>query len=260
LYGYSPDQSEAMTDYYHPASWLGIAEKDGFVVVVDVAPGSSVLKWSGGRPRSERVKDKDCERCGGTGYEPDGWTYDRAVADVQGYRRWILATKGVVMTPVIGSIVDPRDFKDGRYQCSQCYGAGHSWKEITITEPWPAFRANLNHKVWHVERAGLILASGNGLSGWGDYDQKRREAAIAQTIRTIEYQMRHADRPAESNNNSSGAASSSGATIRRNQAHNGIEVVFPAKPAWETREALKRLGFRWSQRQGLWYGRYGESA
>ena len=259
LYGYSPDQSEAMTDYYHPASWLGIAEKDGFVVVVDVAPGSSLLKSSGGRPRSERVKDKDCEHCGGTGCEPDGWTYDQAVGDVQGYRRWILATKGVVMTPVIGSIVDQRDFVNDRYKCGQCFGIGYTSKEITVTEPWPTFHANPVRKVWHVEKAGLIYASGTGLAGWGDYDRTRSDAAVAQTIRAIEYGMRRASRPAAGSSNSSSAASVDGVRVRRNDSLNGIEVIFPTKPSYETRQSLKDLRFRWSSAQGLWYARYSDS-
>ena len=259
LYGYSPDQSEAMTDYYHPASWLGIAEKDGFVVVVDVAPGSSLLKSSGGRPRTERVKDKACDCCGGTGYEPGGWTYEQAIADVQRYRRWILATKGVVMTPVIGSIVDQRDFKDGRYRCSQCFGIGYTSKEITVTEPWPTFHANPNHKVWHVEKGGLIYASGTGLAGWGDYDRTHSDAAVAQTIRAIEYGMRRASQAGANSNKTNSTASIDGIRIRRNESHDDIEVIFPAKPAWETRQSLKDLRFRWSSAQGLWYARYSES-
>jgi len=36
LYGFHEDRSDAMTDCYAPASWDGVAEKDGYVVVVDV--------------------------------------------------------------------------------------------------------------------------------------------------------------------------------------------------------------------------------
>ncbi len=32
---YYPDESDSMTDYYHPACWGGIATKNGFVLVVD---------------------------------------------------------------------------------------------------------------------------------------------------------------------------------------------------------------------------------
>ena len=47
-------------------------------------------------------------------------------------------------------------------------------------------------------------------------------------------------------------------TIRRNEEHSGIEVIFPAKPDTAVLEGLKGLGFRWSRPQGLWYARYSE--
>lgn len=35
VYGYHPDNSDPMTDYFDPASWDGIAEKNGYILVVD---------------------------------------------------------------------------------------------------------------------------------------------------------------------------------------------------------------------------------
>ena len=42
IHGYVPDQSNPMTDYYAPASWLGIATRDNLTVVVDQSWG-----WDG---------------------------------------------------------------------------------------------------------------------------------------------------------------------------------------------------------------------
>lgn len=50
-----------------------------------------------------------------------------------------------------------------------------------------------------------------------------------------------------------------GAIVRRNEEHNGIEVVFDSKPNPETIGSIKSLGFRWSPRQKLWYSKYSES-
>ena len=36
VYGYYADNSDPMTDYFDPACWEGIAEKNGYVLCVDV--------------------------------------------------------------------------------------------------------------------------------------------------------------------------------------------------------------------------------
>lgn len=36
VYGYYPDESDAMTDYWSPAYWDGVAEKNGYILCVDV--------------------------------------------------------------------------------------------------------------------------------------------------------------------------------------------------------------------------------
>lgn len=35
IYGFKPDKSDSMTDYYDPARWEGIAVKNGYILVVD---------------------------------------------------------------------------------------------------------------------------------------------------------------------------------------------------------------------------------
>jgi hypothetical protein len=49
-----------------------------------------------------------------------------------------------------------------------------------------------------------------------------------------------------------------GATVRKNEEKNGVEVVFQDKPAPEILEQLKTNGFRWSRFAKLWYCRYSE--
>jgi hypothetical protein len=44
-------------------------------------------------------------------------------------------------------------------------------------------------------------------------------------------------------------------TIRENKAMNGVEILFPSKPAREVIDTLKGYGFRWSFKQGLWWKR-----
>jgi hypothetical protein len=47
IYGFTEDRSDSMTDLWLPAHWDGVAERDGFVVVVDVYRA----EYSGGRKR-----------------------------------------------------------------------------------------------------------------------------------------------------------------------------------------------------------------
>jgi len=51
-----------------------------------------------------------------------------------------------------------------------------------------------------------------------------------------------------------------GVTVRRNEDKGGIEVVFSAKPDRAVLDALKSHGFRWSQRQGLWWSKFSEES
>jgi hypothetical protein len=250
LYGWKEDHSDAMTDYYDPATWDGVAEKDGYVAVVDVSKSNSlVLSRSGGHQTQQRVPGDPCPNCQGTGKEPDGWTYEKAKANpVEFNRSW--TNGGVALLP---TVVSPLMFDgDGDQKCTQCHGAGHGWKLEPVAEPWPVFQPNPQNKNWHVEHAGHIIASGVGLGPCADYDRRRAQAAVEQLVDRMETATRI--RPGTNGNgNHNGDAT---VTIRRNQAHNGIEVIFSSKPDVEVRSALKGLGFRWSQNQGLWYGRF----
>ena len=60
LYGFHEDRSDPMTDYWAPASWDGVAEKRGYVVVVDISAGSSLLKRSSSRSTAKQPQGDAC--------------------------------------------------------------------------------------------------------------------------------------------------------------------------------------------------------
>jgi hypothetical protein len=255
LYGFKEDRSDSMTDYYDPACWDGIAEKDGangtFVVVVDVKPSSeTVLKRSGGYQTTKRVPSDDCTHCQGTGKEPDGWNYEEALASPQEFNldRTKRQTPGAVS--LMPHVVSPLYFDEaGEEKCVKCSGLGHTWKLEQVSVDWPEFGPNPPRKLWHVEQGGRILDSGIGLGPCADWDKERAQAAVERIVNRIENAV-------HGNPSVAAIASVTEVTIRRNSLRNGIEVVFPAKTAADIRASLKRLRFRWSRRQGLWYARY----
>ena len=258
LYGFKEDRSDSMTDYYDPAAWDGIAEKQAvggrFVVVVDVKPtNETLLKRSGGYETTKRVPGDDCDRCNGTGQEPDGWTYNEALAKPREFNldRAERQTPGAV--PLMADVVSTLYFLDGGGEkCIKCSGVGHTWKLEEVSVDWPEFQANPPRRLWHVEKDGRILDSGIGLGPCADWNKERAQAAVERIVNRIEDAI-YARRDGQ------GAPAPTvmgNVAISRNPAKNGIEVVFPAKPASGARAGLKRLGFRWSRRQGLWYARY----
>jgi len=190
LYGFHEDRSDPMTDYWAPATWDGVAEKCGYVVVVDISAGSSLLKRCGSRSTAKQPQGDDCD------------------------------CRKVILN-------------------------------------WPSFQACPAHKLWHVEKDGRILESGIGLGPCADYDKDKAATAVNRIVDRIEAAIHHPE-----GNETPGATATTnadGVIIRRNLEKEGIEVVFPARPDETIRAGLKRLKFRWSRRQGLWYARYNAS-
>jgi hypothetical protein len=251
LYGFHEDRSDPMTDYYAPASWDGVAERGGCVVVVDISPESSLLKRSGGWRTTKRARGDDCAHCGSSGKEPDGWTLEKARAHPREFNRsWARDVQAL-----LPDVNNPRLFDaDGDQKCTRCNGRGHVWKLEEVTLPWPSFQGNSARKLWHVEKDGRILDSGVSIGPCAGWDQEGATAAVQQIVNRIEAAV--AKYEGTTATTADVQDSADGAIIRRNPEQHGIEVVFPVKPAEEIRAELKRLGFRWSRRQGLWYAHF----
>ncbi|MBN1659498.1 MAG: hypothetical protein JXA93_13925 [Anaerolineae bacterium] len=255
LYGYSEDRSDAMTDYYAPASWQGIAERDGYVAVVDVGPGNRwVLDHSGGFDPSVGAPGDDCPRCAGSGGEPEGWTLADAKADPRAFHRDRARREGNDAVPLMPDVVSPVYFGlNGHEKCIRCHGRGQTAATRTVHVDWPTFRANPERKLWHVEHDGQVVVSGIGLGPCASYDRDEAAAAVKRIVDRMEAATQ---RPTGSSAPASTTANIEAVTVRRNLERAGVEIVFPAKPDESVRAGLKRLGFRWSGRQGLWYARY----
>ena len=237
----------------------GSLRRPATFVVVDVKPtNETILKRSGGYETTKRVPGDDCAHCQGTGKEPEGWTYEEALAKPREFNldHTNRQTPGAV--PLMAHVVSPLYFDEaGQEKCVKCSGMGHTWKLEQVSVDWPEFSPNPARKLWHVEKDGRILDSGIGLGPCADWDQERAQAAVERIVNRIEDAIHSRHDGTTADPTVVGVTpSTSSDVIRRNPAKNGIEVVFPAKPGADVRAGLKRLRFRWSRRQGLWYARY----
>ena len=125
-YGYKADESDSMTDYWSPARWDGIAEKNGFVLLVDVYSTS----------QSGYKKTKQ-------GYTPD---YDKI---------------SKLKATINDKAASPNEKEASQKIIDSMYS---KQKESTIiVSEYPTFsHANPKGCNWHIEKDGNIIAKGKG--------------------------------------------------------------------------------------------------
>lgn len=61
VYGYHADKSDSMTDYYCPAYWVGVAEKNGYILCVNVygaSEGEDIKKYTNANAVDRSICDK----------------------------------------------------------------------------------------------------------------------------------------------------------------------------------------------------------
>lgn len=129
IYGYSPDESDAMTDYYCPASWDGIATKNGYILNVDCWTSYS------GRTIKESVTNA-----------PKSYAKIKQL-------EILAADKGATDGEKAAALAAIQRIQD-REQSEQ--------RECKVLEQWPEFQENPPHCNWHIEKDGKIIAKGTG--------------------------------------------------------------------------------------------------
>lgn len=130
VYGYHADESDSMTDYYDPAYWGGLAEKNGFLLVVD---------------HSDAAQDYT-------------YTYKVYSEDAPEIREKI--AKLEQMTQANGaSAQEEETARAAIAKLQEKKSAG----EVTKTSFTPGHLANPPRCNWHIEKDGIILDKGTGL-------------------------------------------------------------------------------------------------
>lgn len=137
VYGYSPDQSDSMTDYYNPAHWGGVAEKNGYILCIDVY----------GAREPEEIRE----------YNHSGFSYDGNIVEKIKKLEAMTIERGASESEAKSAKITIE-----RLQKKQSEEAENRNKYIVVGMI-PGHMANPPRCNWHIEKDGLIVAKGNGI-------------------------------------------------------------------------------------------------
>lgn len=132
VYGYHADQSDAMTDYFDPAYWNGIAQKNGYILCVDVS-------WAE-EPTEVRVYDDA----------------DTRPSDVAAKIR-----KLEQMTVERGA--SEQEEASAKASIERLLEKNQVSGKYHVTGMIPGHLANPPRSNWHIEKDGVIVAKGTGI-------------------------------------------------------------------------------------------------
>lgn len=162
VYNYSPDESDSMTDYYCPATWGGVAEKNGYVLCVDVY---------GAREPQEIRK-----------YNHTDFSYDRNIADKIKKLEAMTVERGASEAEAESALVMIERLQ------KKAEAATEIKEQYVVVGMIPGHQAHPNKCNWHIEKDGIIIAKGNGIlkySGiyYKENYKRRTEDEIREQIR-----------------------------------------------------------------------------
>lgn len=155
IYGYRPDRSDSMTDYYCPAHWDGIAEKNGYVLVVDHSRAGEpveIKEYTNSQTIDVSLYDK--------------MTKLRAMTIENG------ATEGEAASARMRLETIQKKLDEQTEKA----------KEYKVTGIIPGYMANPPRCNWHLEKDGTYILKGNGILKYSNlYDdyyhyEARKEA------------------------------------------------------------------------------------
>ncbi|KND06199.1 hypothetical protein CHCC20491_1837 [Bacillus paralicheniformis] len=138
VYGYKQDKSDPMTDYFDPASWDGIAEKDGYIILIDIC------KYDLGKSGKKVTKKS--------------YTIDHAkIAKLQATINDSAASENEKETS--RKIIEKMRQKEEM--------------ETVVVSQYPVFKhVNPGRTNWHIEKDGEIIAKGNRAFSFFSWNNK----------------------------------------------------------------------------------------
>ena len=156
IFGFKPDESDSMTDYWSPADWDGIATKNGYVVVIDCS--DYIVKSRSGK--------KDYRRSNSP--EEIELTVEiqqkiKKLKEIRQDRGASPAEEATAKEKIEKLLAKDKENKDN---------------STSITVYYPTFQANPPRMSWHVEKDGVIIAKGNGVAKFSGLHYFDKEEAM----------------------------------------------------------------------------------
>ncbi len=137
VYGYSPDQSDSMTDYYCPASWGGVAEKNGYILCVDVY----------GAKEKEEIRK----------YNHVAFTYDKNIIDKIAKLKAMTVERGASESEAASAKIMIERLQKKAEESKE------NNNKYSVIGFIPGHMAHPHKCNWHIEKDGIIVAKGNGI-------------------------------------------------------------------------------------------------
>lgn len=148
VYGYYADNSDSMTDYYDPAHWGGIAEKNGYILCVDVY----------GAAQPEEIRK----------YNYDTFTYDHSIAEKIAKLEQMTVERGASESEEASAKAAIKKLRE------KAEAEAENQNKYVVVGMIPGHMANPPRMNWHIEKDGVYVAKGNGILKYSSIDQYYR--------------------------------------------------------------------------------------
>lgn len=145
VYGYHADESDSMSEYYSPVYWNGVAEKNGYILCVNVY----------GARGPEEIRKYNC---------------DGKIADVSISERIKKLQQMTVERGASEAEAETARNMIVKLQAKQT----ETTEKYIVTGMIPGHLANPPRCNWHIEKDGIIIAKGNGLLKYAAVDEYYR--------------------------------------------------------------------------------------
>lgn len=141
VYGYHAGESDSMTDYYSPAYWNGIAEKNGYILVFN---------------ESREAKPEEIRK-----YNYDGKLTDVSISEKIQKLQQMTVERGA-------SEAEAETARNMIEKLQAKQSTNHD--NLVVVGVRPGHLANPPKCNWHIEKDGIIIAKGNGLLKYSTID------------------------------------------------------------------------------------------